>query len=216
MNSDAWLYWYWGKEGKIEEDIPQLARRLKDPHASKILDFGCGTGRHSIYFARNGFNVYGFDQSERAIQRATRLLHAEHLNAHLKVWNMTVLPLPYQDEFFDAVIAVRVIHHAKLATIRAIAKEIHRITRKGGYLYLQVPTEQKGQRLLEETRSERLEERTFLPLEGDEASIVHHYFTSEELTSLFEGYEHLDLHTSSDHYCLTATKSQDHNNPRET
>jgi len=109
-----------------------------------------------------------------------------------------------------------VIHHAKLATIRAIAKEIHRITRKGGYLYLQVPTEQKGQRLLEETRSERLEERTFLPLEGDEASIVHHYFTSEELTSLFEGYEHLDLHTSSDHYCLTATKSQDHNNPRET
>jgi len=21
MSSNAWLYWYWGKEGKIEEDI---------------------------------------------------------------------------------------------------------------------------------------------------------------------------------------------------
>jgi 2-polyprenyl-3-methyl-5-hydroxy-6-metoxy-1,4-benzoquinol methylase len=121
MSSDAWLYWYWGKEGKIEEDISQLVKRFKDSHASKILDFGCGTGRHAIYLARNGFNVYGFDQSERAIKRATVLLQAEHLNAHLKVWNMTTLPLPYQDEFFDAVIAVRVIHHAKLATINPIA-----------------------------------------------------------------------------------------------
>ena len=206
MSSDAWLYWYWGKEGKIEEDIPQLARRFKDPHASKILDFGRGTGRHTFYFARNGFNVYGFDQSERAVKRATGLLQAEHLSAHLKVWNMAILPLPYQDEFFDVVIAVRVIHHAKLATINAIAKEIHRITAKGGYLYLQVPTELKGRRILEERRCETLEERTFLPLAGDEAGIVHHYFTSEELTSIFEGYKQLDLHTSSEHYCFTAIK----------
>jgi len=205
MSSDAWLYWYWGKEGKIEEDIPLLAKRFKGLRASKILDVGCGTGRHAIYFARNGFNVYGFDQSERAIKRAT-LIQTEHLSAQLKVWNMTILPLPYQDEFFDAVIAVRVIHHAKLATIRAIAKEIHRIIRKGGYLYLQVPTEQKGQRLLEETKCERLEERTFMPLAGDEAGVVHHYFTSEELVSVFEGYKQLDLHTSSEHYCFTATK----------
>ena len=207
MSSDAWLHWYWGKEGKIEEDIQQLAKGFKDSRASKVLDFGCGTGRHTIYFARNGFNVHGFDQSERAIKRATELLRAEHLSAHLKVWNMTILPLPYQDEFFDAVIAVRVIHHTKLATINAIAKEIHRITAKGGYLYLQVPTEQEGQRLLEEQKCERLEERTFLPLEGEEAGVVHHYFTSEELISLFEGYKPLDLHTSSEHYCFTANKS---------
>ena len=207
MSSDAWLYWYWGKERKIEEDIPHLAEGFKDPHASKILDFGCGTGRHAIYFAMNGFKVYGFDQSELAIKRAMGLLQAEHLSAHLKVWNMTILPLPYQDEFFDAVIAVRVIHHTKLATISAIAKEIHRITAKGGYLYLQVPTEQKGEKLLEEQKCERLGERTFLPLEGEEAGVVHHYFTSEELTSLFERYNPLDLHTSSEHYCLTAIKS---------
>jgi SAM-dependent methyltransferase len=134
------------------------------------------------------------------------LLQVEHLSAHLKVWNMAILPLPYQDEFFDAVIAVRVIHHAKLATISAIAKEIHRITAKGGYLYLQVPTEQKGQRVLKEQKCERLEERTFLPLEGEEAGVVHHYFTSEELISLFESYNLMDLHTSSEHYCLTAIR----------
>ena len=54
MSSDAWLNWYWGTESKIEDDMPQLAKRLKDIGASKILDVGCGTGRHSIYFARNG------------------------------------------------------------------------------------------------------------------------------------------------------------------
>jgi len=104
--------------------------------------------------------------------------------------------------------AIRVIHHAKLATIATIANEIHRITRKGGYLYLQVPTEQKGRRLVEEDKQkcERLEERTFLPLEGEERGVAHHYFTSEELISLFKNYEPLDLHASSEHYCLTALK----------
>jgi len=38
MGSDAWLHWYWGTESKIEDDMPQLAKRLKDIGASKILD----------------------------------------------------------------------------------------------------------------------------------------------------------------------------------
>lgn len=208
MGSDPWLYWYWGKEDKVDEDISKILKAFDNARVSKILDLGCGTGRHTIYFARKGFKAYGFDQSERAIKRAIELLQAERLRADLKVWNMTVHPLPYQDEFFDAVLAVRVIHHAKLATINAIAKEIDRITAKGGYLYLQVPTEQKARRLMEEEKQkcERLEERTFLPLEGDEAGVVHHYFTSEELLSLFKTYNLKDLRTSNDHYCFTAIK----------
>jgi SAM-dependent methyltransferase len=207
MGSDTWLYWYWGKEDKVEDDISRLLKEFENARVSKILDIGCGTGRHTIYFARKGFKLYGFDQSERAIKRAIELLQAERLSADLKVWNMTLHPLPYQDECFDAVLAVRVIHHAKLATINAIAKEIDRITAKRGYLYLQVPTEQKARRLLDEKQKcERLEERTFLPLEGDEAGVVHHYFTSGELLSLFKTYNLKNLHTANEHYCFTGIK----------
>jgi SAM-dependent methyltransferase len=208
LNSDTWLYWYWGREGQVEDDIPKLSEKLRDWGAERILDLGCGTGRHTIYLAEKGFRVYGFDQSESAIKRAAELVHARNLSADLQVWNMATLPYPYSDSDFDAIVTIKVIHHAKLDTIKRIITEIERITKRGGYLYIQVPTEEKAKRLVkaEELKCEEVEERTYLPLGGDEAGILHHYFTKEELLSLFQAYEPIDLHVSQEHYCLTARK----------
>ena len=36
----------------------------------KMLDFGCGTGAHTWYLAREGFDAYAFDGSESTIKRA--------------------------------------------------------------------------------------------------------------------------------------------------
>jgi hypothetical protein len=44
MSSDAWRYWYPRKEGTVEPEIPKLGELLKRNGATKILDFGCGTG----------------------------------------------------------------------------------------------------------------------------------------------------------------------------
>jgi tRNA G46 methylase TrmB len=52
MSSDAWQYWYPRKEGTMEPEIPKLEELLRRNDASKILDFGCGRGRHIIYFAK--------------------------------------------------------------------------------------------------------------------------------------------------------------------
>lgn len=106
MGSDAWKFWYAKKEGTVEPEIPRLLKLLEKCNASRVLDFGCGTGRHIIYFARKGFAVYGFDASDTAIQRARELLGNENLEASLKIWDMTH-PLPYQEDFFDAVLAAR-------------------------------------------------------------------------------------------------------------
>ncbi|WP_313757482.1 class I SAM-dependent methyltransferase [Tissierella sp.] len=42
-----------------------------------ILDFGCGTGTHSLLFENQGWNAYGIDISEAAIQ-----VCKSHLNKH--------------------------------------------------------------------------------------------------------------------------------------
>jgi ubiquinone/menaquinone biosynthesis C-methylase UbiE len=51
-------------------DVAVLDALLKKP--GKLLDLGCGTGRHVIHFARRGFDVTGVDLSEHmlAITRA--------------------------------------------------------------------------------------------------------------------------------------------------
>lgn len=205
MNRDTWLYWYWGKEDKVEPEIPKLAETFKGNGIRKILDVGCGTGRHTIFLCQQGFQVSGFDQSEAAIKRASELLKEKSLTANLLVWDMARTPYPYSNSEFDAVIAVRVIHHANIATIRRIVDELLRVTREGGYLHIQSPTYEKAMRQKAEgARSNEIEMGTFLPLEGEETGILHHHFTKEELSELFK--DIVDLHIREEHYCLTAVK----------
>lgn len=207
MSADSWLYWHWGKEDKVDEDIPRLELLFRKNHVSSILDLGCGTGRHSVYFARRQFKVSGFDWSEASVKRARGLLRAGKLSADLKVWNMTQFPYPYEDSSFDAVVSTRVIHHAKLQTIKEIIGEIERITAKRGFLYIQVPTVEELVRYREEGRKfDDVEPGTVLPLGGDEKGILHHHFKMEELLSLFSEFKVLDLKVRQEHYCLTARK----------
>lgn len=38
----------------------------------KVLDLGCGAGRHAMFLAENGFEAYGIDISENAILEAKK------------------------------------------------------------------------------------------------------------------------------------------------
>jgi SAM-dependent methyltransferase len=211
MSSDAWRYWYPRKEGTVEPEIPKLGELLRRSGASKILDFGCGTGRHVIYFARKGFEVYGFDASETAIERAREVLKSENLFADLRVWDMTK-PLPYEDIFFDAVLVLRVMHHTYIDNIKRIVKEIDRVLKKDGYLFLQVPAFSHEETLKwrqEGLKPKELEYRTYVDSESEEKGIPHHYFTKKELLRLFENYNIEEIHCATEHYrgyCLIARK----------
>ncbi|CAB1063553.1 Methyltransferase type 11 [Olavius sp. associated proteobacterium Delta 1] len=46
----------------------------------KILDIGCGTGRHSIELSKRGYSVTGIDLSESQLQRAREKASAQSLN----------------------------------------------------------------------------------------------------------------------------------------
>jgi SAM-dependent methyltransferase len=211
MSSDAWQYWYRRKEGTVEPEIPKLIELLRENDASKILDFGCGAGRHVIYFTKRGFEVYGFDASETAIERTREVLKSENLSANLRVWDMTK-PLPYEDGFFDAVLALKVIHHTYIDNIKRIVKEINRVLKKGGFLFLQVSAFSNEEILKwkqEGLKPEEPEPRTYVYSWGEEKGILHHHFVKEELLRLFENYNIEEIHSATEHYkgyCLIARK----------
>ncbi len=137
--SYSWKDWHLRKEGTVEPEVNRLEELFKLDNIKRILDVGCGAGRHTVYFARKGLEVFGFDDDEETLGRAKQLLQNENLKADLRIWDMTN-PLPYQGAFFDAVIAVRVIHHTYMSNITKTAHEIDRVLRPGGYLLLQVPS----------------------------------------------------------------------------
>lgn len=56
-----------------------LSKLILEPN-SNILDMACGAGRHSIIFAKKGFNVTGIDLSENLLSEAIKIALKEKLD----------------------------------------------------------------------------------------------------------------------------------------
>ena len=67
----------------------------------KILDIGCGTGRHSIELSKRGYSVTGIDLSESQLQRAKQKASSESLKIDLKKHDARI---PHYSNAFDLVI----------------------------------------------------------------------------------------------------------------
>jgi tellurite methyltransferase len=189
------------------EDMPRVTQLLRERRGSTVLDLGCGTGRHVVYLARRGFSVFGLDNSPEGLRLACQWLEEEGLQADLRLREMTEY-LPYADGFFDAVISVQVIHHADIATIRGIVQEITRILKPEGLLFVTVPQLKDGRPYAWwGTSFRQVEPHTFLPLDGPEKGLLHHYFTPQELQGVFSRFDIADIHVdSADHHCVLAFK----------
>ena len=63
----------------------------------KILDVGCGTGRHSIELSRRGYNVLGVDLSDSQLERANQ--KAEEQKIEVRFQKHDARQLPFRNEF---------------------------------------------------------------------------------------------------------------------
>lgn len=67
-----------------------------------VLDVGCGTGDHVLYFTEEGHEVLGVDTASLAIRKAEEKAAARGLRAQFLVWN--ALDLAGLNRKFDTVI----------------------------------------------------------------------------------------------------------------
>ena len=56
-----------------------IENELNFDKSVKILDVGCGTGRHSIELTKRGYNVTGIDLSVTQLERAKEKAASENL-----------------------------------------------------------------------------------------------------------------------------------------
>jgi SAM-dependent methyltransferase len=186
---------------EVHEDIERVTALLAGIHARRVLDLGSGTGRHLVHLARLGFSMYGLDESPEGIRLAREWLASEGLDADVRVRSMHE-PLPFTNGFFDGVISVQVIHHAHAAAIRRLVGEMTRVLRPGGLAFVTVPTLRN-----QATAFEEIEPGTFIPLDGPEKGLPHHYFTLGELRDVFGRFDIEDIHVDEhSHFCLSGFK----------
>lgn len=130
---DVFVDW----EGRLGREMPGLTKRLEDAGARRVLDAGCGTGRHVAALLGRGFDAHGFDASEEMLERA-RAFVGEPERFH--PWRLGDEPTAELLEAapFDAVIALGNVWSLILTgeDVRGSCAAFHRLVRPGGLVLL--------------------------------------------------------------------------------
>lgn len=135
----------------------------------EILDIGCGSGDHAIYFQEKGFNIKCIDLSNKMIE----LCKSKGLNASI----MDIEDLNFNDETFDGIWAVTSLLHIEKTKVPKVIKKLHDILKPRGILYVCIK-EGSGEELIKD-KHDPTTERFFA------------YWEKQELLDILEN--HFDL-----------------------
>lgn len=120
-------------------DFDRLGLRPGD----RVIDMGCGAGRHAFEMYRRGADVVAFDQDADELANVLELFGAMKAagevpdGAEADIKEGDALDLPFADGEFDRVVASEVLEHIH-DDHRAIT-ELVRVLRPGGTMAITVP-----------------------------------------------------------------------------
>lgn len=180
---------------KVLPKIKRASKVFKERDYKKILDLGCGTGKHSIFLAQKGFSVYTTDISLTGIDIAKKNAGLLNLN-NIQFKQHDMRSIPFTNNFFDAVICIWTIYHGTLEEIQKTVSEIWRVLKPNCMVitdFLSISDSTYG--IGKET-----ERNTFLGAKDKEEDVPHHYSTREELIRLFSEFRELKIRSASNSY----------------
>ena len=158
---------------RLTHDRVEVKRKVE-----RVLDLGCGNGRHAIYFAREGFTAAGIDISETAVEWARQWAQREGLEVDFRVGDIS--KLPYENQSFDVVVSHGVLDHITMRQAQLAMKEAERVLTPGGLFYFDLKSADDS----EFGQGEQSERNTFVINDGFEKGLVQHFFTLDEVHEL--------------------------------
>jgi SAM-dependent methyltransferase len=154
----------------------------------RVLDAGCGVGRHLFPLLEAGFRVLGADcDAEVLALLRTRLADAALPAGAADLVQADLGRLPFRGGAFDLAVSVNVINHGAAATFRDYCRELARVLKPGGHLFINVSPWEFAERVrLPQTRE--LEPGTLVDIATPDGALVHHFPTPAELGAQFPGF----------------------------
>ncbi len=110
----------------------------------KILDLGCGSGRHLVKLAQKGFKVYGIDFSPSACQLAEQWLHQYGLDGEIIVADFEDKIKEYEDNSFDGIIAINSLESGPLEQFEQNLKQINNLLKQNGLFWIVYPSKESS------------------------------------------------------------------------
>jgi ubiquinone/menaquinone biosynthesis C-methylase UbiE len=162
---------------------------LEQKRQLKILDIGCGGGRHVKLFAEHGFDTYGTDLSGEGIRQTRIMLSKHNLTAELTQCEMT--QLLYDDSFFDAAISFGVFYYSDSKGMKNAINELHRVLKKGGKAFINL-------RSTDDYRfgkGKKIAKNTFLLDVGEtnEKGMMMHFLSKDDVYEYYSRFSKINI-----------------------
>ncbi|MDD6327626.1 MAG: class I SAM-dependent methyltransferase [Lachnospiraceae bacterium] len=166
---------------------------------TKVLDLGCGAGRHVFFLGNENIIPYGLDYSDEGIRYTKEVLVAQGMEQFVSNMQVgTLTDLPYEDDYFDGIICYGSLYYLDWKSIEKAASEMYRVLKTGGKLFLVVRTTEDYRYKLECALND--EPHTIIVHEEDDNKCAHsengmlmHFFDEQELKVLYSKFTHMEI-----------------------
>lgn len=127
-----WSNQYDTNENKTR-DLEAVALRavLSKMDINKVLEFGCGTGKNTVWFEQNAKEILSADFSEAMIAKAAEKINSPKVQFAVADINE---PWDFSKEKFDLVSFSLVLEH--IQNIEAVFNKINQVTESGAFVYI--------------------------------------------------------------------------------
>jgi SAM-dependent methyltransferase len=170
----------------------------------RVLDLGSGTGRNAYYFAEEGARAVGYEFSPTALALAKEIARAGNLDIEYRLQDIGT-PFPLEDGSVDIILDVTSSNSLSDAARSTYLKEMDRVLKPGGYLFLRALS------LEGDTNAKELVKR-FPGPDPDtyihpDLHIIEKTFTRESLEQIYSPYFRIQELKRVQHYATVAGRT---------
>lgn len=139
MTSSKELWTNLHKESRYRPKYPSetvvqyVFRNFERCGSEKVLDLGCGAGRHIFFMAAEGIIPYGLDYSSEGVTYTQNMLQEQGIgkySSNIKEGSMT--EIPFENEMFDGIICYGALYYLCYKDIERTICEMERVLKPGG------------------------------------------------------------------------------------
>lgn len=152
----------------------------------KVLDLGCGIGRHVIYCEQMGLDGFGIDLSEFAVTTAVEWGKSCGMaDPELKILQGDIRELPWPNGHFDFAVSHGVLDSMHFDTARSACQELARVLKPGALFYCDLVSGDDSSHAREYCGEE-------LVVNSHEQGTIQSYFNMSKIQTLFSGIFHIE------------------------
>jgi len=127
------LYW-----GRHPSSMARLLFLMFPPQKELTLpDIGCGEGRDSLFFARNGYRVSAFDSSATGIEKS--IAWAEEERLPIQFFQADINEYRIQGTTYDVLLASGALHYIEPSLRKEVISNYKQCTNPGGIHAFTIP-----------------------------------------------------------------------------